>query len=264
MLYRPLWVVGSGYTLGVVGERFRVEVRGGARAFEVAARRTYCVVLDGEGSLSSSAIGLARKYGVPLVLVNGLDVEGFTWISHGKSVEPLIYQVQAHLNVREHFSRIFLEALREGFRGKLQVELEGGLSEVRSAISRVIAERWGSSSKAKAEYARTLLAAICWAALYRAGLNPDVGFLHDKLCFDLACEFEHIVVLEALKAPDLEGAELRRAVAKLVDSSLQATIQRATLSSRPHSLLWHVNAQARSLASTLRSGLFSYKPFREG
>jgi len=256
-----LWAVGDKYFIGSLGERFRVRADGSA--IELAARRTYCLVVDGNGQISSSAISLARRFDVPIVIIDGSNVEGFTWISHGKSVEPLIYQVHAHLNLKSMLSSLFLKSLRENYERVLGVKLEGDLSDVRRGIMRVLEERWSPSSRAKADYSRLLLSCVCWAALYKAGLNPDIGFLHDKLCFDLACEFEHRVVLEAVGVPDLEGAELRRAIAKSVDRSLQAIIERGTLSSRPHSLLWHIHAHAKSLASTLKSGLFNYKPFKE-
>ena len=258
---KVLWIVGDKYFIGSSGERFKVKVD--ELAVEFAARRAYCLVIDGDGLISSSAIGLARRFDVPIVIIDGSNIEGFTWISHGKSVEPLIYQVHAHLNLKTMFSSLFLKSLRENYERVLGVKLEGDLSDVRSSITRILEERWTSSSRIKADYARLLLSCVCWAALYRAGLNPDIGFLHDKLCFDLACEFEHRVVLEAVKISNLEGAELRRAIAKSVDQSLQAVIERGTLSSRPHSLLWHIHAHAKSLASTLKSGLFNYKPFRE-
>lgn len=262
MSMRVLWVLSDEYFIGRTGERFRIKAED--KEAEHPARRTYCLVLDGNGSISSSALGLAKRFGVPVVVVNGNDVSGFMWLTHGKPVEPILYQLHAYLNVKEYFSSLFLNALKENYGKVLEVKLEGGLSEVREKIIRAMEERWSQSSRVKVEYARLLLSCVCWAALYRAGLDPNIGFLHDKLCFDLACEFEHKVVLRAAAIPNLEGAELRRAVAKSVDEALQEVIERGTLSPRPHSLLWHINAHAKSLASTLKSGLFSYKPFKEG
>lgn len=261
MNIRVLWVLSDEYFIGRVSERFKITAEG--KEVEYPARRAYCLVLNGDGSISSSALGLAKKFGVPVVLVCGNDVHGFTWIVHNKPIEPVLYQVHAYLNVKEFFSSLFLEVLRKNYEKVLGIKLEGGLNEVREKIMRTLEERWSHSAKSKAEYARLLLSCVCWAALYRAGLNPNIGFLHNKLCFDLACEFEHKTVLRAVVVPDMNETELRKAVAKSVDEALQETVEKGTLSSRPHSLLWHINVHAKSLASTLRSGLFSYRPFRE-
>lgn len=262
MSLRVLWVMGDEYFVGSKSERFRIKIED--KEVEYPARRAYCLVLDGDGSISSSALGLAKKFGVPVVLVCDHDVQGFMWLAHGKPIEPTLYQVHTYLNVKEFFSSLFLGALKENYRKVLGVELEDELNKVREEIMRTLGERWSQSARAKVEYARLLLSCVCWAALYRAGLNPDIGFLHNKLCFDLACEFEHRVALKAVMVPDVEGVEFRRAVAKSVDEALQEVVEKGTLSSRPHSLLWHINAHAKSLASTLKSGLFSYRPFKEG
>lgn len=259
---KVLWVLADEYFIGSIGDRFRIKA--GDVTAEFAARGVYCLVLDGGGSISSSAIGLARTFDVPTILVNDDDVEGFMWVPSGKSIESLMCQIHAYLNLRETFSSLFLRALKENYERTLNIALEGDVNDIRRTIASVLEERWSSSANLKANYARLLLSCVCWAALYKAGLNPDIGFLNNKLCYDLACEFEHRVTLEAVKIPDLEGAEFRRAIAKIVDDSLQGVIKRSTPSSRPRSLLSHIHAHARALASTLRSGLFNYKPFIDG
>lgn len=265
---QDLWLVGDNYKLSSAGERFSIEAEGAVR--EVAARRVSCIMLDGNGAVTSAALLLASRWRIPVVLL-GERLSTIMWTKPEGYVELVLSQAEvAKTPMKNEIAGEILKASRENARQALRYWFRDACDQLEAKLppEELLKEVWPDHLTPYV-YLKKLLVARVLADVVRAGLMPSIGFINsgaNALAQDIAMEFEGAVPFyQALKLV-YEGANLdvgeasgRREAARLMQERLEHKV--ATTSGREAQVRAWVVAQVKSLARTLTSKVVAYRAF---
>lgn len=192
-----IWMVGDGFRLKCVGERFRIVFDD--NCFEVAARHVDLVIVDGDGFLSSGVLGLAGSFNIPVIIV---DFDGYCLgyvfnLDFNFNVDVVVNQFDRFEEFRERYGYVFVKSFVDGCRDVFRFY---GLSDVANRVSSLdcvdscldviggVLGDWVDIYR----YFRLLGCGVCLGLLVRYGFYPFLGVVHDN-DFALAWDFELLV-----------------------------------------------------------------------
>ena len=195
-------VVSTDYTLRAKRRRFILESKNRKR--ELHTNKVKCLVLNPHGHVSSAVLELAADSEILILVVD--DRGGISMMEPCKpqrDVKYLLAQIEALLYRREEFSSIFEEAALVEISNSLRnlgFELSFESRNLRGAeeeYMKILTELFGDEITKLVEAGRARLVAECIYFLWRAGLEPSLGFLHEgpaSLARDLSLEFRYNIV----------------------------------------------------------------------
>jgi len=234
---------------------------------EIAAVKTYLLVIDSDFKISLEAIRLASENSITLFIV---DRDRYTWLTHSY-VEKNIDYVLNQYNIfrKSYLKKMFDKAVRENI---LRLNKRIGVDEYCEDICGIVSDIKGIDRKILSEienYFKLFVVAECLDAIIRSGLTPYIP-IYSFLPEDFEKMFHHIAVWYSILDidekvflnHDLNNYSYKRSILKYLRERLNRELIDIYGNRRP--LIQHIKSYIKSLASHVLNPLAQFNPFIAG